>query len=83
MSSCKRCGRCCKEAKICDLKGWVSENHDAKIVGVCDQLIKLEDGTFSCLAIKSAFEKTLPWYEKTRVWITETFIGRGCELDIR
>lgn len=80
MSSCSRCGRCCIDAKVCDLKGWVSEDRNSKIIGVCDQLVELPDGSYKCLAIQSAFENSLHWDEKSRIWITTVFVGRGCEL---
>jgi hypothetical protein len=77
---CTRCGDCCREAHACDLRGWiVKDRHAARFEGICDQLVENDDGTTSCKVIESAIANEPEWEEKTRLWIVNTFVGRGCE----
>ncbi len=76
---CTRCGQCCKEATVCDLRGWVSADRNPHFTGTCDQLVMSEDGVATCKAIQSVFENPDIWHPATREFITKRFIGRGCE----
>lgn len=79
---CVRCGRCCREAKRCSFLRWFRADHSMTIDGQCEMLIDNGDGTTACKVIVEAFTPTREWDERGRKWITEVFVGRGCELDL-
>lgn len=78
MKNCTRCGECCVTAKCCDIHGWMIHG-SPKFEGSCPQL-EMVNGVATCKGIQFAFEHPENWYEKTRKWLTETFVGRRCEL---
>jgi hypothetical protein len=83
---CTRCGKCCREATVCDLRRWMAADRNSRFVGTCDQLVENGDGTTSCKAILSAIANDKPngrtWHEEGRQWLLTKFVGRGCELDV-
>lgn len=81
MKPCTRCGECCKTATACEIRGWFAEDHNQRFSAPCDQLEFAADGTASCRAIASMFTTPEIWYPPTLKFITEEFLGRGCELE--
>ena len=83
MNKCVRCGKCCLETDVCDLRGWVVKDKEGKHLnkfpkGKCDQLYFINNIAY-CRVIESAFNNPKIWSEKTRKWLVTVFVGCGCE----
>ncbi len=80
---CVRCGNCCRQGGICDIRVWTirpyNTSTNAKFNGTCDLLIEGDDGTTSCKGIVMAFDKNVEWHEKTRQFVTQRLVGCGCD----
>ena len=68
---CKRCGKCCEQATVCDLRGHmfrpeISFLDSCRFEAPCDQLIRHEDGTCSCNVILDMIRNPDRWNEKGR-----------------
>ena len=81
--TCIRCGECCRRGGPCDIRKWVTKSYnlpeEQNFKGICDLLINNNDGTTTCKGIQSAFDKSLDWYEDTRIYLTTKVTQRGCD----
>jgi hypothetical protein len=65
------------------MRKWFLGDAHIPITG-CELLLEMGDGTTICEGILNALDKNSKtnWCSKTREWITNTFITRGCELEL-